>query len=211
MKFFFSFLIFVSAVLAIYSEYFNRQLVYLFKPLTIILIIASVFSASWKEEKLYRSLILIGLFFSLAGDVFLINPQIYFLQGLVAFLVAHLCYIAAFYKAGKEKFKARSLAVYSIGLIIFLLIFQGVTENLKIAVVFYTLVISTMLCAALNFWLIKKTPKALFALSGASFFVVSDSVLAFNRFTHEFYLAKLILLSTYFLAQWLIARSAQTD
>lgn len=211
MKNFLSIAVFISAVLSICAEYFNRQLVYVFKPLTIVLVIASVVFFAVREQRFYRSLILAGLIFSLAGDIFLINPQLYFLFGLASFLIAHLCYIAAFFRAGKERFRAVSLGAYAVGLTMFLLIFRGVPENLKIAVVFYTLAISTMLCLALNFWLAKKTPKALFALSGAFLFVVSDSFLAYNRFTQEFFLAKAVVLSTYFLAQWLITRSAQTD
>jgi uncharacterized membrane protein YhhN len=92
-------------------------------------------------------------------------------------------------------------------LIIFLLISGGVPEDLKIPVIVYALAISTMLGAAWNFYLTQKTPKAVFALSGAMIFVLSDSLLAYNKFNEEFFLAKLLILSTYFLAQWLIARS----
>jgi uncharacterized membrane protein YhhN len=87
------------------------------------------------------------------------------------------------------------------------LVYSQVPANLKIPVVFYALAISIMLAAAFNFYLAIKTPEALFALSGAFLFVISDSALAYNKFNKEFYLAKLVILATYFLAQWLIARS----
>ena len=206
----FTLLIFLSAVLTIYSEYLDRQFVYIFKPLPLIFIIAAILIHS-EKDRFYRLAILVGLIFSLIGDIFLINSQSYFVFGLASFLLAHLCYIAAFFKAGKENFKALSLIAYSIGLIIFLLIFGGIPDNLKIAVGFYAFAISTMLCAALNFWLTKKTPKALLALSGAFLFIISDSALAYNRFAHEFFLAKLIILATYFPAQWLIARSVKAS
>lgn len=210
MKKFLPFLILLCAAAEIYAEYFNRQFVYVLKPLTMIFIIASVWIYA-KTDYFYRVMILAGLIFSLAGDIFLINSQNYFLFGLASFLIAHLCYIAAFFRAGKEKFNYLSLFAYSVGLVIFLIISGGVPENLKVAVAVYSLAISTMLCTALNFWLTKKTPKALFALSGAFLFVISDATLAYNRFAHEFFLAKLIILATYFLAQFLISRSAQKD
>ena len=43
-----------------------------------------------------KSLRLAGLLFSLVGDVSLMLPNERFIQGLVSFLVAHLCYIVAF-------------------------------------------------------------------------------------------------------------------
>jgi uncharacterized membrane protein YhhN len=64
-----------------------------------------------------------------------------------------------------------------------------------------------MLCLAINFWLTQKTTKAKLALSGAILFVLSDSVIAVNKFSYEFFLAKLFILALYFTAQWRIARS----
>ncbi|MCA9960310.1 MAG: hypothetical protein KC443_14815, partial [Anaerolineales bacterium] len=42
---------------------------------------------------------------------------------------------------------------------------------------------------------------------GASFFVVSDSVLSFNLFRQKFSAARIIVLTTYWVAQWFIAMS----
>ena len=48
---------------------------------------------------------------------------------------------------------------------------------------------------------------ALLAFFGALLFIVSDSVLAINRFRGDFEIARALSLSTYFAAQWLIALS----
>jgi uncharacterized membrane protein YhhN len=202
-----SFLAFVSAVLTIFFEYQDRRFVYLFKPATMIFIIALVWFYGGARKGFYRRAILLGLLFSLAGDVFLINPR-NFVLGLASFLVAHLFYVAAFAKAGAGKFNPVALGAYLVGGALFLLISGGVPESLKIPVIFYALAISTMLAAALNFYLNGKTPESVFALSGAALFVLSDSLLAFNKFGGEFALAKPLILATYFTAQWLIARSA---
>ena len=200
-----SLLIFAFAVLTIYFDYQDKRFVYFFKPATMIFII--VLALSYGERKgFYRAAILAGFVFSLAGDVLLINPQ-NFVFGLACFFVAHLCYIAAFFKARARESNLLSLAAYAVGILIFLLVSGGVPESLKIPVSLYALAISTMLGAALNFYLTQKTPQSIFALSGAVFFVLSDSLLAYNKFNEEFFLAKLLILSTYFLAQWLIARS----
>jgi len=42
---------------------------------------------------------------------------------------------------------------------------------------------------------------------GAVLFIVSDSVLAWNRFRKKFQNAQTVILSTYYAAQWLIALS----
>jgi uncharacterized membrane protein YhhN len=204
-----SLLTFVSAVLTIYFDYQDKRFVYVFKPLTMILIIAlaQIYGA---KKGFYRWAILAGFAFSLAGDTFLINPQ-NFVFGLASFLVAHLCYIAAFFKASEGKFNRLSVLAYLVGLAIYTLVAGGVPENLKLPVALYALAISTMLGAALNFYLAQKTPQAIFALSGAMFFVLSDSLLAYNKFGGEFFLAKILILSTYFLAQWLIARSVRAS
>src|SRR5215213_1970443 len=170
-----SFLTFLCAVLTIYFDYQDKRFVYFFKPLTMIFIIALAWFYG-ERKGFYRWAILAGFVFSLVGDTFLINPQ-NFVFGLASFLVAHLCYVAAFSKAGAGKFNAVSLAAYLVGFAIFMLISGGVPENLKVPVVVYALAISTMLGAALNFYLTQKTPKAVFALSGAMFFVLSDSLL----------------------------------
>ena len=48
---------------------------------------------------------------------------------------------------------------------------------------------------------------ALLAFFGAVLFIISDSILALNRFREPFAVARVLNLSTYFAAQWLIAFS----
>jgi uncharacterized membrane protein YhhN len=152
-------------------------------------------------------MILAGLVFSLAGDVFLINPQ-NFVFGLASFLIAHLFYIAAFASAARGRFKPVSAGAFLFGAAMLWLIWGGVPAGLQIPVIFYALAISAMLASAFNFHLARKAPESAFAFSGAFLFVASDAALAYNKFAREFALAKAVILSTYFLAQWLIARSA---
>jgi Predicted membrane protein len=200
-----SFLTFLFAALTILFGYLDKRFVYFFKPGAMIFIITAAFLYG-ERGGFYKRMILAGLLFSLAGDVLLIEPQ-NFVYGLAAFLVAHLFYIAAFARAGAGHFKPASLGAYLIGLAIVLAIYGGVPAELKIPVIFYAAAISTMLCAALNFQLAKRTRQSQFALAGAALFVVSDAILAFNKFGYAFPAAPFFILSTYFLAQWLIARS----
>ena len=90
-------LIFLTAMLAIYGEMVGRRtLVYVFKPLTTVLIIALAAQLPAEPASRYRMAILAGLVLSLAGDVFLMLPADRFIAGVAAFLAAHLAYLTAF-------------------------------------------------------------------------------------------------------------------
>ena len=74
-------------------------------------------------------------------------------------------------------------------------------------VIAYLLVILTMAWQALTRWSALQTTSAMLAAVGALTFVVSDSALALDRFREKFRSARVIVLTTYWLAQWLIALS----
>jgi uncharacterized membrane protein YhhN len=71
----------------------------------------------------------------------------------------------------------------------------------------YMLAILLMGWQAANQMLATGTTAALMALAGALLFLVSDSVLALNRFRKAVPAAQVIILSTYYAAQMLIALS----
>jgi uncharacterized membrane protein YhhN len=199
---------FISALLTIAAEYFGpRAAVYLFKPLTTILILLIAVTSSGKRAPFYRSAIAVGLLCSLAGDVFLMLPSDHFLQGLVSFLLAHLCYIAAFTsKTGPRSSALLALpfALYAAAMFWILLPHVGA---LRWPVVIYGIVLCAMAWRACEMWRQEGGRRALFAFVGAALFVVSDSALAYNRFVGEFGSSRAMVLATYFAAQWLIARS----
>jgi uncharacterized membrane protein YhhN len=198
----------ISACLTIRAEYAGAQSqVYLFKPLTTILILLIAATSSGKSASFYRSAIAIGLSFSLAGDVFLMLPSDLFLQGLVSFLLAHLCYIAAFTsKTGPRSSALLALpfAFYAAAMFWILLPHVGA---LRWPVVIYGLVLCAMAWRACEVWRQGGGRRELFAFVGAALFVISDSALAYNRFVGEFGSSRAVVLGTYFAAQWLIARS----
>jgi uncharacterized membrane protein YhhN len=205
---FLSMLVFASAILTIHAEHRGeRRSVYLFKPLTVALIILIAVQAKFPVPSFYRYMIVLGLLFSLVGDVFLMLPRDRFIQGLLSFLVAHLLYITAFTFGG-----ARSLSVWGA---VPLLLYGGLMLRLlwprlgkmRVPVVIYMSVILVMAWQALNVWLAQGHVSSLLAFVGALLFVASDSVLAVNRFKSSFRSAQAVILSTYFSAQWLIALS----
>jgi uncharacterized membrane protein YhhN len=95
--------------------------------------------------------------------------------------------------------------VYYSGLIY--LLFNDLHE-MKIPVLVYGVVISTMFLLALHMLFIKNKEAGKLMMIGSLLFVVSDSVLAVNKFYQAFEYAGIIIMLTYGLAQLLITVGA---
>ncbi|MBE9523470.1 MAG: lysoplasmalogenase [Chloroflexi bacterium] len=201
-------LIIITAILHIWGEYSGPDiLIYIFKPLTTSLIIMLAVLAKHPVFKRYKIAIIVGLIFSLGGDIILMLPRDLFVFGLASFLIAHLIYIYAFTMEHRLQMKILPIflaIIYGFG--VFSILAPGLGE-MRIPVAFYILVILLMGYAAWNLWQQIRNRWALLAFVGALFFVLSDSVLAFNKFYQPFLAARGLSLTTYFTAQWLIARS----
>ena len=110
----------LSASLHIRAEYYGPQYhIYLFKPLTMVLILLIAIQAGQPDASRYKYAIIAGLICSLAGDVFLMLPSDRFVDGLVSFLIAHLFYIAAFTAGAGFAFSWRLLPCAIYGIVIF--------------------------------------------------------------------------------------------
>lgn len=154
----------------------------------------------------------IGVFFSLWGDVFLMLPQERFIAGLVSFLLAHIAYIIGF----SQSFPPLNLASLAIGFVITLSaveayrrIAQALTltqqGRLRLPVLAYTTIISLLLFSALvtmirpdDQW---KPFPALLAGSGALLFFMSDALLAWNKFVAALPHGRLKVIIAYHLGQ----------
>ncbi len=176
------------------------------KPLTMLLIIAMAWMSESKEPS-YSHFILAGLIFSLVGDLFLLFPHKFFIQGLAAFLIAHILYISAFIQRGI--FVSPSIAILigiiSLGMVGFL--WRSLDKALQIPVLVYLCVISGMAILAISLWVAQPSPLTLYAAGGALLFVISDSALACKQFKSKFRYDQGLIMATYFAAQWLIALS----
>jgi uncharacterized membrane protein YhhN len=183
-------------------------LAFAFKPLTTLLVIAWAWprGRAWPKQ---RRLVLVGLWLSLAGDVFLLWPKEGFLPGLVSFLLAHLAYIAAF--SQPLRFGARPLVfgVYAvIAAAILSALWSGVPGALRVPVIAYVLCLASMAAQAGGWWRSAPTlPEARFAALGGVLFMASDSLLAINKFAAPLPASALWILATYWAAQMCIARS----
>ena len=198
----------LSASLHIRAEYHGpRYHVYLFKPLTMVFILLIAVQAGKPDASLYKVAIIAGLVCSLAGDVFLMLPSDRFVAGLVSFLVAHLFYITAFASGTGFGFSLWSLAPFVIYGIFMFSILSPYLGQMKLPVLVYVVVILVMAWQAWERWSQTGQSEALLAFLGAVLFLISDSALAVNRFRGQYKSAQALILSTYFAAQWLIARS----
>jgi uncharacterized membrane protein YhhN len=203
----------VSAAFAIVASHRNdRQGVYLFKPLTTLIILIGAAWLIQPAPPFYRALVIAGLACSLGGDVFLMLPQDRFPAGLVAFLLAHLAYLVAF--SYGNPVAARQL----VWLLPFVAFAAAVVANrwaavgsLKVPVLVYAAVICTMAWRAAMRGQTPVIPRQTYvcALLGACLFLVSDAIVLLRRFGRPFPAAQSLELSTYWAAQVLIALSVR--
>ncbi|MGD2251331.1 MAG: lysoplasmalogenase [Anaerolineales bacterium] len=201
-------LVVVFGGLTIRAEYLGPRLhVYIFKPLTTILILVIAVLVGKSSTSIYKYLIFAGLVFSLAGDVFLMLPSDQFIAGLVSFLIAQILYIAAFTTGKGFSFNWLSAIPFVVYGIVIYIVLSPHLGSMRLPVIVYMLAILTMAWQGWERWITLSEKGALLGFAGAALFVISDSVLALNRFRGEFASARALTLTTYYAAQWLIALS----
>jgi len=203
----------MAAALAIAGHLVEKLwLVYIFKPLATVLILAVALGNAAKTKLLFARWIAIGIFFSLFGDVLLIWPNKWFLPGLAVFLLAHVAYLAAFTR--DAKFPASAivwLALLAVAAANFLALRAHLPRGLAPPVAIYAFALATMTAQAIGRALLLHTLAANFAALGAVFFLLSDTLLGWSRFYHTTPLAPVFILAPYFAAQFLFALSTMPD
>ncbi len=180
---------------------------FVFKPLATLCVIgyAAGRGAHHGAGTTARRWVLIGLWLSLAGDVALLWPNEGFLPGLVSFLLAHLAYLVAFTRTQRFGAWWPAFALYALvaGTILWRL-WPGVPGALQAPVIAYVLCLASMAAQAAVVWRRGEPRGAVLAIGGA-LFVMSDALLATNKFAGPLPLANLWILSSYWAAQWCIA------
>ena len=206
------FVVFIADLVAVYlGEESFRQVT---KPFLMTFLILYFTRETYFIKDISKKLIVLALIFSWLGDVLLMfetKNENFFIFGLVAFLIAHIFYILFFEKIIlAENLKKRywlflPVMVYYVVLISVL---SPTLEDMKWPVRVYGIVISYMLIKALQTGWIKNRKSALYLISGAILFVISDSILALNKFYQSFEYAGIFIMVTYGLAQLLIVLGA---
>jgi uncharacterized membrane protein YhhN len=192
-----------------------RVLEYVSKPATMLALIWWM----WLSVGLGGSMIwfTLGAIFCLAGDVFLMIPRDMFIFGLLAFLIGQICYIIGFNDQAPYIKLWGGLTILIVGIYLLWLypkLVNGLKAKgktkLRIPVLIYSLVISSMVFSAMMTWFRAGWPViAAFSVSiGAVFFYASDSILAWDRFVRALPHGRLINMMNYHLGQFLIILGA---
>jgi uncharacterized membrane protein YhhN len=197
----------ISGILYIRAKYsvLKYQLV-IFKPITMLLIISIAFLYPAIDLN-YKIFIIAGLLFSLVGDMFLIFPEKHFTKGLISFLIGHILYIFAFVVLAGFHITIWIFLPIVLLSILYLKTILPHTGNKTLPVIIYVIIITMMGWIALERLYYLQNLGSLLAAIGACLFMISDSVLALNKFRKSFHRAELIILSTYYTAQWLLTVS----
>jgi uncharacterized membrane protein YhhN len=184
------------------------------KPLTlVVLLVMLLFGMLEAGSNELKPMILFaaGVFFCLAGDVFLMLSERWFLAGLFAFLLGHVFYILGFNipLPDVSPFWSFSFAVV-LALVsarvlrpIIIAVRQKGKKKLALPIMVYGIVITVMLLSALltlyrEEWI---TLAAGLATLGASLFYFSDVILAWNKFVTPIKNGRVINMVLYHLGQ----------
>lgn len=177
----------------------NRPLEYLCKPLTMIVLMATVVALDVGDETV-RAWFLVALALCLLGDVLLMLPQDLFVFGLGAFLLGHVAYVGGMLADGVSAPRVGigivlvCLTMVVLGLRIVQAVRTGDEPALVGPVIAYMGVISAMVATAVGTGHVA-------AIVGAASFYASDALIAWNRFLRETPHHRLVIMVTYHLGQ----------
>lgn len=192
----------------------NINLEYMVKPL--IMIWMAVYFMIFKKKKIIVVPVLLAFFFSWLGDNFLMfsgKNELFFFAGVGGFFLAQLTYIYIFAtyseKGGKGYLQKNPFLVlvflaYLGGILV--LLFPGMEGMMKPIILVYALSLVGMSMMALNRNGRVGRLSYLLVFVGSILFLLSDSMIALNKFYSEFWLAGFWIMITYIAAQYLIMR-----
>jgi uncharacterized membrane protein YhhN len=155
-----------------------------------------------------RTVMVVGLVLSLAGDVFLLLDERWFVAGLGSFLFGHVAYVVALQMAPTSwpwlgvGLALVAASVVLVGRRIVGAVGAGDHRELVAPVIAYLVVISAMVVSAFG-------TSSAWAVLGAGLFYVSDATLAWNRFVAPRRFGPVAVMVTYHLGQaglvaWLV-------
>ena len=205
----------------LYAEQSRTEwLILLTKPLLLTSLSLWFYLRNRPLRSTFSRFLLIGLVFSIGGDSLLMlvenGPQkdYFFLLGLGSFLLAQLSYAYAFLQfprsssgdVARRPLRALPFLLYLTGILGGL--WAGIPPSMKLPVTLYALAIVTMATAAFNLRGLISREHFLGLMAGVLLFVLSDSLIAINKFSKPLPYARLWIMGTYLFGQFLIAYNA---
>ena len=201
-----TFLVAIADWYAVYRGWKKAE--YVLKPITMVFLFGWLLSVvEMKGVVLWFG---IGLALSMLGDIFLMLPKEQFIAGLVAFLLAHVAYIIGFNLTLPPTTAVGlglAIIVAAIGRELYKHISAGLEKQGKVAlrkpVLAYTTVIALMMVSALmTFFRPDWTFGAALTVSiGAALFMLSDAILAWNKFVKPIAYGRVKNMAAYHLGQ----------
>ncbi|MBT7242104.1 MAG: lysoplasmalogenase [Flavobacteriaceae bacterium] len=190
-----------------FGIYLDKQMMVNFaKPMLMITLFWYYYSNAKKLNKYF----VLGLFFSFLGDILLLGTgEMYFVFGLLFFLIAHVFYIIIVLKIIQIT-KPKEFIIASVPFLLLFLVLMNVLYAglgaIKIPVIIYAITISFFGIVSLILYLQAKTKISMLLLVGVLTFIASDTILALNLFYKKQSFYPLLIMMTYVLAQYLICR-----
>ena len=197
----------ISAAVAIYFNFIENVDVYrIFKPLTTILVILIPLLQPVKIHKKYSQLIIVALLFCLIGDVFLLSKN-HFIFGLASFLIAHVIFTLGFISInGWKSYPLPLIVLLTVGAAYYLFMYNSLNE-LAIPVLFYFVFIILMCWQGINLYIWRKEFVFKLIAIAVVLFLVSDSIIALDKFKMAFEASGLLVLATYWISISILANS----
>lgn len=189
---------------------------YLVRPLIMIWI--TVYFLLNARKRSFRAGVLIAFFFSWVGDLFLMLPgegenELFFYLGVGAFFLAQVVYIFVFLFSTENDIKGLLLRnpfwiipLAGYGVLFYLFLHYKLDGPNEYIVMVYTVSLVGMSLAALNRRDRVNFNSFRLAFAGTLFFLVSESLMAINKFHTDFQYAGILTMVTYISAQYLIMR-----
>ena len=152
-------------------------------------------------SRMTGKLLFVSLLFCAAGDVALeLEAGKYFIVGLGLFLIAQIMFIVTFSKDFKmQRSRIPIIVILAIYALAIAAIMTPSLREMAIPVYCYLVVITLM-----GIFAVLRGAKNKFTLYGAASFIVSDSIIAINKFMMPVPAADYIVMITYYLAILLI-------
>ncbi|XP_069118418.1 lysoplasmalogenase TMEM86A-like isoform X2 [Argopecten irradians] len=159
----------------------------------------------------YSKFIMLGLLISSVGDACLVSRYTLFIPGMLAFMIAHCCYLLAF--GPSEVPGSRMKSLYALcGLAAFLFISNAIDSYfMQLIVLCYFVVIFVVSWRAQARYERTQTYSALFGSIGMVFFMFSDFIIATDKWKFYVPFSEFIVLSFYYMAQFCIALSTEEE
>jgi uncharacterized membrane protein YhhN len=192
----------------------NVMLEYPVKPL-IMIWIALYFMLNAKKRS-FRTGVLIAFFFSWVGDILLMfsggyDNEMFFYAGVGGFFFAQVAYIFVFLLNAENDIKGLLLRnplwfipLVTYGVLIYLLLYPTLEGAMVYIILIYAVSLIGMSLAALNRRDRVGISSFRLVLIGSLLFVLSDSLIAINKFHTEIPYGGFLIMLTYIAAQYLI-------